>query len=63
MSERCPVCNGVMVSIPTRIVPSGWDLKKYRCEQCKVTARVETTYSCDADSEPASQATSTAESK
>lgn len=44
---NCPVCNGEMVEVPHGLVLSGWDLKKYRCEPCKITARVETTYSSD----------------
>ena len=44
---NCPVCNNPMVEVPHGLLLSGWDLKKYRCEPCKITARVETTYSSD----------------
>jgi len=42
---NCPVCNQAMVEIPTGLICSGFDLVKFRCEGCKIIARVETTYS------------------
>lgn len=56
MSVNCPVCNGEMIEVPIGFVPSGFRLEKYRCEPCKVTARVETTYSCDEESPSTSTA-------
>jgi transposase-like protein len=44
---NCPVCNQPMVDITKPILTSGFRLERYRCEPCKITARVETTYSCD----------------
>jgi transposase-like protein len=44
---NCPVCNSVMVDITVPRITSGFIWERYRCEPCKLTARVEITYSVD----------------
>jgi transposase-like protein len=51
---NCPVCNAVMVDVTAPRITSGFIWQRYRCEPCKLTARVEITYSVDDPTPPTS---------
>ena len=51
---NCPVCNGLMVDITKPMLTSGFVWEKWRCEPCKITARVEITYTSDDESQDTS---------
>lgn len=44
---NCPVCTQPMVDITVPRLTSGFMWERWRCEPCKITARVEITYSSD----------------
>jgi transposase-like protein len=44
---NCPVCTQTMKDITVPRLTSGFIWERWRCEPCKLTARVEITYSVD----------------
>lgn len=51
---NCPVCNQPMVDITKPMLTSGFIWERWRCEPCKITARVEITYTSDDESQDTS---------